>query len=117
MKDHLLKKYQEMAMFEGVELIAFDQQGRFDEDTPLHVACFYGAVEDVKQMLNEGVKINIGGDIGNTPLHSAVVGGHVDVVKLLIASGADPELENDYGDKPIDMINSNADIIGPLLHR
>lgn len=115
MKDRLLKKYQEMAMFEDVELVAFDQPGRFDEDTPLHVACFSGAVEDVKQMLNDGAKINIKGDIGNTPLHSAVIGGHADVVKLLIASGADPEVENDYGDKPIDMINKNAEVIGPLL--
>lgn len=115
MREQLLKKYQNMAAFEDVDLQAFDQQGLFDEDTPIHAACFLGDLDDVKLMIKYGASVAVKGDIGNTPLHYAVMNGHVGIVELLISSGADPNSENDYGDKPTDMLGKNAEAISPLL--
>jgi len=112
----LLDKYRGMAEFEGVDIVRFDQKGRF-EDAPIHKACYNGWLEDVELMIKHGVDINVRGDIGNTPLHEAVMSGNVDLVVMLVFNGADKFVKNDYGDEPIDYAPANkaADLRDVLM--
>ncbi|MCE0558393.1 ankyrin repeat domain-containing protein [Motilimonas sp. E26] len=100
----LIEKYSNLAMFEDVGLESFDQQGRFDEDTPFHVAAYSGEIEDLKQMLAFGVDINVVGGIGNTALHYAAMADNRPLYEFLIINGALIK-KNDYGDLPCDLFD------------
>ncbi|XP_031567523.1 transient receptor potential cation channel subfamily A member 1-like isoform X2 [Actinia tenebrosa] len=62
-------------------------------DTPLHVACRYGWLEIVKDLLvGRNVRmINLQNNQGKTPLHFAAGEGHEKVVELLVERGATVE--------------------------
>ncbi len=102
---NLIKKYQEMTVFEDIELNRFDQHGSLDQDTPIHWACYKGILEDVKSMVKTDIDVNVIGDIGNTPLHQAASKNHYEIVKFLLNSGADPKVKNIYGDLAEDCVS------------
>jgi len=55
----------------------------------LHVAARSGRVKAVKQLLEQGAKVNIKDNDGWQPLHEACNHGHAEVASLLITHGAD----------------------------
>lgn len=103
----VLQKYQDRLVFSGVPLVDPNQKG-IDGDTPLHVACLDGSIEDAETLLNANADVNIRGDIGNTPLHVAVSFGHVELVKLLLSRGARADLRNEHGNSPLDLACLNV---------
>ncbi|WP_428241664.1 ankyrin repeat domain-containing protein [Gynuella sp.] len=120
--EKLLKKYSDMASFETVELETFSQTGRYDKDTPAHVAAYLGNLDDLKVMIKymgQECVNTLRGDIGNTVLHSAILAGNVEVVTYLLQLGADPHLQNDYGDTAFDSAlgSDNSKQILQLLKR
>lgn len=108
----LLKKYQQQIQFEDLELISPNQLG-IDQDSPFHMACFRGDIDDVNIMIAGGADLNLHGDIGDTPLHYAVRMQREAVVEALLVAGAVPDLKNDYDDTPLDIakIEGNQKII------
>jgi ankyrin repeat protein len=96
----LLKKYQDQVHFEEIILKSFDQFG-ISEDSPFHLACLWGEVDDM--MIAAGVDVNHKGDIGDTPLHYAVRNQREAVVLALLKAGAKCNLKNDYEDTPLDI--------------
>lgn len=53
--------------------------------TPLHLACFWGAPEAVKCLLDHGAEANLRGNSGVTPLHVAVEANRQSVVDVMIS--------------------------------
>ena len=51
--------------------------------------CYYGHIDQVKELIQGGVKLNSVGENGMTPLFAAVNGENYDIVNYLIDSGAD----------------------------
>jgi len=100
--EEVLKQYQILPQFEKVHLINPNQRG-FEEDTPLHMACRAGEMEDIRVMLSAGADIDMQGDLGKTPLHIAVSQNNVELVKLLLEAGANVEITNESGRTPADM--------------
>lgn len=88
-------------------------------DTPLHDACFWGKIEDVKMLLknNENPEEDPEEDPeenplyeqnreGDTPLHIACTRGNLDIVKLLLNKGANFNIQNNDGNTPYDIASS-----------
>jgi cytohesin len=55
--------------------------------TPLLIACFFGRIESVKELIKAEVDINKANINGVTPLYMACQNGHLGVVKELIEAG------------------------------
>lgn len=60
-----------------------------------------GDLHKAKELLAEGIGVNVSDNEGNTPLHLAAGSGHVSVVRLLIAQGADVNARNDQNWTPL----------------
>ena len=97
----VIKKYADLDMFAGYEIVSPDSPGP-DGDTPFHMAAFDGDIEAAKIMLPYVSNIDSSGDLGNSPLHYAVMHHHPEMARFLILNGADVAKKNDYGDTPID---------------
>lgn len=86
----------------------------------LHRAAYYGQLETVQLLLDQGADIN---QLGRSmyeygaPLHLAVRQGHGDVVRLLIERGADVEVVDHNDLTPLHNAawNGNLDLIKVLL--
>lgn len=100
--EEILKKYQRQPQFEHLQLNSPNQLG-IDEDSPFHLACYRGDIDDVNIMIAAGADLNIRGDIGNTPLHYAVLKQRLSVIEALLIAGAKHDLSNDYDDTPLDI--------------
>ena len=59
-------------------------------------ACRKGALERVRQLIQDGQDVNIGDSCGDTPLMEAAAYGHDQVVRELIRAGADVNGKNYY---------------------
>ncbi|KAJ4729098.1 Ankyrin repeat family protein [Melia azedarach] len=61
--------------------------------TPLHISARKGDLKQVKQLLDEGMDVNVAAcgpkSKGVTPLHLAAQGGHLEVMDELLERGAD----------------------------
>jgi len=72
----------------------------------IHIKCFNGNIEAVKQHLDNGVDVDAKSDNGRTPLHTAVSNDHKEIAELLIEKGADVNAKltegNFKGDTPLD---------------
>lgn len=114
----LLKKYQQQVQFEDLELISPNQLG-IDQDSPFHMACFRGDIDDVNIMIAAGADLNLYGDIGDTPLHYAVRMEREVVVEALLVAGAAPDMKNDYDETPLDIAKNtgNQKIISLLMSK
>ena len=77
-----LKKY----IKKGYSLNICDQPTNW---TPLHYASFYGNVEMVKFLIQNGLNVNAKTIGGSTPLQKAVDCNHFEVMKILVENGAD----------------------------
>ncbi|RSM15123.1 hypothetical protein CDV31_005057 [Fusarium ambrosium] len=79
-------------------------EGNNDEDdlhTVLLRASFLGDVTTVRQLLENGVDLQISDPYGSTALSIASDVGHEDVVKLLVEKGANLESRDGIGDTPL----------------
>uniref|UniRef100_A0A8D0H8X2 Oxysterol-binding protein n=1 Tax=Sphenodon punctatus TaxID=8508 RepID=A0A8D0H8X2_SPHPU len=65
--------------------------------TPLHLACYFGHVTVVKDLLKAGAEVNVLNDMGDTPLHRAAFTGRKEVVMLLLEHNADACIVNGNG--------------------
>ena len=90
-------KDEDLPEYAGIDLNDISRRGNFG-NTPLHIACVRGNLDEVETLLNAGAEVNTYGELGNTPLHEAVVQSHKEVVKRLLLSGADPNLANENGE-------------------
>ncbi|WP_194206025.1 ankyrin repeat domain-containing protein [Superficieibacter sp. 1612_C1] len=117
----ILKRYHEEGLpeFSGIDLIFVNQSGIFG-NTPMHIACVRGDIDEVMALINGGANINAIGEHGNTPLHEAVGQGNNEIIKILVTLGCRVKVKNDFGDTPLDIakINDRSDIIELLkLHK
>jgi ankyrin repeat protein len=99
----ILARYasEELPEYVGVSPLHLQTRGNFG-NTPLHIACVRGAMDEVMPLLDAGADVDASGEIDNTPLHEAVGQGHVAVVEALLERGASPGLLNRFGESPID---------------
>lgn len=76
-------------------------------------------MDTVKQMIEEGAKIEATDKFGDTPLLKATYWGHLKICELLIDNGADLEAEDDEGSTPIIVacLNGHVDIVNLLLDK
>ena len=51
-------------------------------------AAYFGDVDDIRTLLDNGVDVNTTDRDGNTSLHMAAMGGHTDCVGLLLEKKA-----------------------------
>ena len=63
----------------------------------LHSVTYYGHLEYIKALIENGADVNIGNKYKATPLMIAAEKGNIDVAKLLIDNGADIMLANMHG--------------------
>lgn len=73
--------------------------------TPLHVACYYGNLDEVISILNKTrnkvTTINAIDNCGCTSLHRAVQSGSHLLVNMLIDKGADANIQNNNDNSPL----------------
>ncbi|KAJ3163205.1 hypothetical protein HDU86_002374 [Geranomyces michiganensis] len=86
-------------------------------DTPLHVACVDGKVEDFARCLKYGADVNMRGHDQQTPLHLAVLHGRHSFVVELLDCGAEVDAENAVKHSPLGLAvqAGQRDIIQLLL--
>jgi cytohesin len=68
---------------------------------PLHLAAYFGEMDRVRSLLNEGADINQKDIAQYTPLHCAVLGDNREIVQLLIDRGADIEARSCGNETPL----------------
>lgn len=86
---------------------------------PLGLAAFFGHVEAVKVLLENGADVNQKppSRFQNTALDAAVAGDHLDVVRVLLAAGADANVrsEANYTSLHKAAVHGNLEIVRLLL--
>ncbi|KAL4218204.1 Oxysterol-binding protein-related protein 1 [Mactra antiquata] len=65
--------------------------------TPLHLSAYFGHVDVVKILIQNGASVNEVNNLGDTPLHKAAHTGRLDVVTLLLQHEADVSVINAEG--------------------
>jgi ankyrin repeat protein len=69
---------------------------------PLHMACAYGGVEDVVELIRLGVNVNSLADMGQIAINEAILRKNIEMVRILLENGARLDIENEFNQKPID---------------
>lgn len=64
-------------------------------------AAFAGKLEEVRQLLESGAKVDTADAFGRTALHCAVMVNHLPMVELLLSAGGRPDLPDSVGDVPL----------------
>jgi len=104
----VIKKYQEMAYFDGIEIKSIDQKS-IDEETMLHKASYYGNADEVRVLVENGASIDLPGDMGYTPLLLAVSKQRFDVAKILLEHGADVVKRTEFDSNAMDLALMSRD--------
>ena len=102
-----------------------DLNQKTDEDnailgsaTPLHIACYYGRVNAVRELVRLGANCNVQDVNGSTPLHLAVIQGYVEIIKLL-RDKTDSTLIDNAGNPPMAYCRDRTEIrkvlVNPML--
>jgi ankyrin repeat protein len=69
----------------------------------LHVAAYFGLVEIVTTLIEEGVTVSVRDSAGETALMWAARGGHAAMADLLLTTDLDPNIRNNAGQTAIDV--------------
>ena len=78
---HLAAKNETMqALFKDIDHNIKNKEGR----TPLHIACVYGNLNGVKQLIEQGAKVNAKDNCNKTPLSLAILNNHTGIVSALL---------------------------------
>ncbi|WP_341761278.1 ankyrin repeat domain-containing protein [Candidatus Tisiphia endosymbiont of Thecophora atra] len=64
---------------------------------PLHAAAYYGYLDIMEFLLEQGIDIDVKSDNGDTPLLIAALTGNLKVMKFLVEKGADVTIKNKEG--------------------
>lgn len=84
----ILRDYQELPEYEGIQLVSVNQKGRMG-DTPLHVAIWRESMEEITVLLANGADPNIPGEKQIRSLEAAVEYiKNKEIAALLIRHGA-----------------------------
>ncbi|XP_052335332.1 uncharacterized protein LOC118357956 isoform X49 [Oncorhynchus keta] len=70
-------------------------------ETLLHIAAIQGDTQGVRDMLSQGLDVNMPDNAGWTPLHEAVSHGHYEISKHLIQAGALVNCTGENGTTPL----------------
>lgn len=84
---------------EPLDILNVDENG----STPLHWACYSGALESVLYLLSLKANINALDKEKFTPLHLASTNNREKIVRLLLQYGADKNILNNHNELPIDI--------------
>lgn len=76
----------------------------------LNRAVMEGSIETVRQLLEEGVDVNVKLDFGWTCLLSAVQGNHEEIVHLLLDQGANPLVKKENGATPFIIAGTTGNV-------
>ena len=71
-------------------------------------AAYFGELDNIRTLLDDGADVNISGQDGNTPLHMAVLGGHTNCVGLLIEKKANVDAVNSEGNNTLHLAVATA---------
>lgn len=87
-----------------------------ENDEELHLpelvyAASLGDIEQVEQLLSQGVNANQADDEGYSALHAAAENDHLEIVKLLIGKGADVNYKAEYTALELANMADNKEII------
>ncbi len=77
------------------------------DETPLHEAAEHGLVEEVKLILEAGMKPDVMDEDQETPLHKAADYGRLEIFVMLLKAGANPALRNEDGETPFDLVSKS----------
>ena len=82
-------------------------------DTPLHIVSYWGDVQAINILVENGADLNSIGETGYSPLHCAVEQDRIEAVELLLSLGCS-QLQDDRGDTPYQMAveRGNKGVIG-----
>lgn len=74
-----------------------------DGNTPLGLACFFGAPAAVRTLLQHGALVNVAAknEMQVQPLHAAVSGRNAEAVAMLLEQGADVNARQQVGYSPL----------------
>jgi len=100
----LLEKSQSAEMAKAIiHAPGFNVHARddFNDQTPLHVACYRANSKIVELLIAAGADVNANDSYEQTPLHWACDMDNSKIVELLIAAGANVNAKNDYGITPL----------------
>ena len=80
------------------------------EKERLHRAASAGDIEQMRQLLHDGLPINAFDGLDRTPLHCAAIGGHIEAVQFLINAGADVNAHHEerIGETPLGEVAANC---------
>jgi cytohesin len=86
-----------------------DVNTKIGEETPLHLAAYYGDDKTAALLIAKGADVNAKGETEETPLHSAALShaatfGQKEVAELLIAKGADVNAKEVEGATPLHLV-------------
>ena len=100
---------------EPLDIYSVDENG----STPLHWACYSGAVESVSYLISLKADINAIDNEKYTPLHLAASTNREKIVRLLLQNGVNKNLRNINGELPIDIAskNNNKNIVNLLTDK
>ena len=73
-------------------------------------AAYFGELDNIRTLLDDGADVNISGQDGNTPLHMAVLGGHTNCVALLIKKKANVCAVNSAGSTNLHLAVTTAQL-------
>eukprot|EP01133_Synstelium_polycarpum_P016377 gene16377-19486_t len=92
--------------------VEIDSKNMETLETPLHVACTKGCIENVKTLLQFGSNPNVYNKKGETPLNIAVVKKHKDIIQALIQHGADIGLSHSLTNETCEQLaNDDQEIL------
>lgn len=90
-----------------------------DPGSALHQAAGKGDLDEIEQLLNEGVDIEVKDKLLFTPLHRAAENGNYMAVRLLLDKGANVRAKSKYGVTPLHAAaqRGHTEIVKLLLSR
>ena len=71
-----------------------------------------GDVENVKRLLESGIRVDSMDYDRRTPLHVAIAERQLEIVKILVEAGADVHTEDRFGNTPLDVSVFSNDFFG-----
>ncbi|KAL6066502.1 BTB/POZ domain containing protein [Balamuthia mandrillaris] len=94
--------------------------GEETDDTPLHLAAFFG-YEDIVQLLvsDKQLRTSWASSVGETPLHKAASRGHTEIARILLQNDAEINAKDAMGCTPLHRACSfgHIDMAGLLLEQ